>query len=308
MLFQRPALVPNQTVRQNLRWAWSLREPWAFLQRGADPREIDLVRIARLLDLDRDLDRPVQQLSGGQQQRVALGRCLLRRASIWLLDEPLGHLDAPLKTDLRRQIRMLARNFGITMVHVTHDPDEAFAVGDRVAVMQEGQIVQVDEPRQLQRFPQNRFVAELVHHQQGGLNVWAGQFCRQGEEAFFQGAFGRWPIPKRIAAVLLEKFRQDKNFPPEGGNLNIILGIAASEVRCHADHDGNGDEIRQTLPVLQRECSAVGTWLIAGDARGRWVGRSAGFERGNEVMMAFSMERAYWFDGVTGQTLSARAG
>ena len=151
LMFQRPALVPNRTVRQNLRWAWSLRDPLSFLRSTSEPREQELLRIARLLDLEGDLDRPIQQLSGGQQQRVALGRCLLRRAKICLLDEPLGHLDAPLRSELRRQIRMLAKELHVTLIHVTHDPDEALAVGDRVAVMHEGRIVQIDEPEQLLR-------------------------------------------------------------------------------------------------------------------------------------------------------------
>ena len=141
LMFQRPALVPNQTVWQNLRWAWTLREPWSFRRRLDEPREQELVRIARLLGLEADLDRPVRQLSGGQQQRVALGRCLLRKTKICLLDEPLSHLDAPLRADLRQQIRMLTRELNITLVHVTHDPEEAFTIGDRVVAMKEGRIV-----------------------------------------------------------------------------------------------------------------------------------------------------------------------
>jgi ABC-type sugar transport system ATPase subunit len=302
MLFQRPALVPTQTVRRSLRWSWTLREPWALWRRPSDPREQELERVARLLELERDLERPVQELSGGQQQRVALGRCLLRKAPICLLDEPLGHLDAPLRVELRRQIRALARAQAVTLIHVTHDPEEALAVGDRVAVINEGRIVQIDEPAVLLRSPRNRCIAELVHQHQGGLNLLAGTITREGDRAFFDSAFGRWPIPEALT------FGNYKNFHPEPGKFHIILGIAACDVRCDAEHPRQTGEIRLTMPVLQRECSSAGTWIIAGDGRSRWIGRGQGFEQGNEVTMSFSMERGYWFDGITGQTLCAPAG
>ena len=168
MLFQQPALVPTQSARHSLSWAWTLRKTWGLWRRTSNARAAELDHVARLLGLEHDLDRPVQELSGGEQQRVALGRCLLRRAPICLLDEPLAHLDAPLRVDLRRQIRALAREQSMTLIHVTHDPDEALTVGDRVAVMQEGRIVQLDEPSALARLPRNRYVAELTCRQQGG--------------------------------------------------------------------------------------------------------------------------------------------
>jgi ABC-type sugar transport system ATPase subunit len=300
MLFQRPALVPTQSVRQSLRWAWTLRGPWAFLRRNARNQELE--RIARLLELERDLDRPVRELSGGQQQRVALGRCLLRKAPICLLDEPLGHLDAPLRVELRRQIRALAREHPMTLIHVTHDPEEALAVGDRVAVIHEGRIVQIDAPAKLQRAPSNRYVAELVHQQQGGLNLLPGTIIRDGECSYFETAQGKWPIPDSLT------FSNHKNFQAEPGKVHIIFAIAARNVHCDAGRPLQADEIRLTMPVLQRECSSSGTWIIAGDDRSRWIGQGQDVELGSEVTMAFSIKRGYWFDGVTGQTLCAPAG
>jgi ABC-type sugar transport system ATPase subunit len=308
MLFQRPALIPQQTVRHNLGWAWTLQQPWTLWVGANQRHEQELLRVARILELEKDLDRPIQQLSGGQQQRVALGRCLLRQAKLCLLDEPLGHLDAPLRTELRRQLRALAEEFRVTTIHVTHDPEEAFSVGDRVAIMQQGILVQVDKPAQIRRLPANRFVAELVHHQNGGLNLLTGQIFRDGIDTFFESPFGRWPVSLQILQGLRDSQFPSENFHAANGKVHIMLDIAAGDVRCGCNQDGGDDEILLTLPVQQHERSATGNWVIAADGRGRWVGRASEadfFERGQAVTMAFSLARAYWFDSTTGRTLVA---
>jgi ABC-type sugar transport system ATPase subunit len=308
MMFQRPALVPQRSVRQNLRWAWSLRESWGqlFGLGDAGKHAGELLDVARMLDLDKDLDRPVQQLSGGQQQRVALGRCLLRRAKICLLDEPLGHLDAPLRTDLRRQMRAALRQQGLTTIHVTHDPEEACAVGDRVAVMQGGRIVQIDAPAALLRMPKNRFVAEIIHQPFGGLNVISGAISREGLDTFFDCAFGRWPVSALKVSALHEALFQCESRLAKTGKLHVILGIAARTVRASTELCLDEELIQLSVPALEQEITPAGTWIIGGDARGRWIGQSAGerFSRGQGVTMMFSMQEAYWFDHATGRTLA----
>jgi ABC-type sugar transport system ATPase subunit len=305
MMFQRPALVPQRSVRQNLRWAWGLREPWAHLF-GDGERAGELLDVARMLDLEKDLDRPVQQLSGGQQQRVALGRCLLRQAKICLLDEPLGHLDAPLRTDLRRQMRAALRQQGLTTIHVTHDPEEACAVGDRVAVMQGGRIAQIDAPAALLRMPKNRFVAEIIHQPFGGLNVLAGAISREGMNTFFDCAFGRWPVSALKITALHEALFQCENLPANTGKVHVLLGVAARAVRSSTERCLDEELIQLSFPVLEQEITPAGTWIVGGDARGRWIGQSAGerFSRGQGMAMTFSMQQAYWFDHATGRTLA----
>src|SRR5205823_12139317 len=105
--------------------------------------------------------RRPDELSGGEQQRVALGRALIRRARIGLLDEPLGHLDAPLRLKLRRELPLLRSRFPATMIIVTHDPAEALALGDRIAVLRQGKVLQVDRPQKVRREPATEFVAEF---------------------------------------------------------------------------------------------------------------------------------------------------
>ncbi|MCI0376479.1 MAG: ABC transporter ATP-binding protein [Gemmataceae bacterium] len=151
MSFQRPALFPTKRVRQNLQFG--LKTPFT------DGRVDEIARLLKIADL---LDRFPAELSGGQQQRVALGRILARNASICLLDEPFGQLDAPLRREFCKDLPLLRSRFPATIIIVTHDPAEALALGDRVAVLRDGVLVQVDAPGELRRQPRDSFVAEFL--------------------------------------------------------------------------------------------------------------------------------------------------
>jgi ABC-type sugar transport system ATPase subunit len=311
MLFQRPALIPQQTVRHNLGWAWTLAKPLASLFGAGRQHNDELLRVARLLDLERDLDRPIWELSGGQQQRVALGRCLLRKAGLVMLDEPLGHLDAPLRIDLRRQCRELAGEFRATTLHVTHDPEEAFAMGDRVAIMERGRIVQCDAPAAVRRAPSTRYVAELIHHQSGGMNLLAGRVHRDGMDTFFESPLGRWPMSVQIVEALRESLCAGENFHSGQGKVDIMIGVAVEDVRCTTAADGAGGEICLPLPIRRLESGDEVTVVVAGPESHRWVGHADVDERlepGQSITMRFDLTRAYWFDSATGRTLSAPTG
>jgi multiple sugar transport system ATP-binding protein len=118
--------------------------------------------VAQMLQIEMLLDRFPRQLSGGQKQRVALGRAMARNPQVFLMDEPLSNLDAKLRTETRTQIVNLQRKLGITTIYVTHDQTEAMTMGDRIAVMNAGQIQQVARPLELYHAPANRFVAEFI--------------------------------------------------------------------------------------------------------------------------------------------------
>jgi ABC-type sugar transport system ATPase subunit len=307
LFMQRPALIPQLTVRHNLRWAWTLRRPTALFLGTTRQQDDDLLRVASILGLDGVLDRPVGELSGGQQQRVALGRCLLRQAPLWLLDEPLGHLDAPLRTELRRQVRALVKEFRVTAIHVTHDPEEAFAVGDRVAVMQAGQIVQVDAPAALRRAPSNRYVAELVHHQSGGMNFVSGAVIRAAMDTFLETPLGRWPISMERVDAMRQALCDGENFHAGEGKVHIVLGVAVEDVKCSTASAADGDVVRLTLPVQELESCDDAMCVVGLGAGGRWVGHACldePLERGQAVTMTFPLARAYWFDARTGRTLA----
>jgi multiple sugar transport system ATP-binding protein len=156
MVFQNYALYPHKTVLQNL--AFGLR------QHKVPTAEIaERVReVSSLLTLDELLDRKPAQLSGGQRQRVAMGRALARSPRVFLLDEPLSNLDAQLRTQLRTDLKQLHQQFQITTVYVTHDQVEAMTLGDRIAVMSGGKLLQLGAPQEIYRRPANVFVAGFI--------------------------------------------------------------------------------------------------------------------------------------------------
>jgi multiple sugar transport system ATP-binding protein len=156
MVFQNYALYPHMTVGQNLAFALKVgRIPRAEIRN----RVLDA---ARLLDLEPHLDRRPKDLSGGQRQRVAMGRAIVRRPEVFLMDEPLSNLDAQLRLQTRTQIAALQRRLGTTTIYVTHDQVEAMTMGDRVAVLCDGVLQQCAAPRELYRAPANVFVAGFI--------------------------------------------------------------------------------------------------------------------------------------------------
>jgi multiple sugar transport system ATP-binding protein len=156
MVFQSYALYPHLSVRRNLSFGPEVRS-----ESKAD-LESRVKQVAGLIGLSELLDRKPGELSGGQRQRVALGRALIRQPKIFLLDEPLSNLDAGLRTHMRAEISDLQRRLGVTTVYVTHDQVEAMTMGHRIAVFNQGRILQVDTPAQLYRNPANRFVGTFI--------------------------------------------------------------------------------------------------------------------------------------------------
>ncbi|MGA7133301.1 MAG: sn-glycerol-3-phosphate ABC transporter ATP-binding protein UgpC [Mycobacterium sp.] len=156
MVFQNYALYPHMTVAQNMGFALKIAQiPKVEIQER-------IMDAARLLDLGAYLGRKPKDLSGGQRQRVAMGRAIVRRPQVFLMDEPLSNLDAKLRVQTRNQIAGLQRRLGTTTVYVTHDQVEAMTMGDRVAVLRDGVLQQFAAPRELYRSPANMFVAEFI--------------------------------------------------------------------------------------------------------------------------------------------------
>jgi sn-glycerol 3-phosphate transport system ATP-binding protein len=156
MVFQNYALYPHKTVLENL--AFGLRQHKVpNTEIAARVREV-----SSLLALDELLDRKPAQLSGGQRQRVAMGRALARSPRVYLLDEPLSNLDAQLRTQLRADLKQLHQRFATTTVYVTHDQVEAMTLGDRIAVMSGGKLLQLGTPQEIYRRPANVFVAGFI--------------------------------------------------------------------------------------------------------------------------------------------------
>ena len=194
MVFQNYALFPHMTVFENVAFGLRTRKVAAAETSDRVARALDLVGLAGLEQ------RPVPQLSGGQQQRVALARAVVIEPDLLLLDEPLSNLDAKLREETRDQIRELQTKLGITAIYVTHDQEEALAVSDRIAVMEEGECRQLDRPDAIYRRPANRFVAAFM----GNMNLWEGMLETDGERTVFRHGSGMavvLPAPADAASL-----------------------------------------------------------------------------------------------------------
>jgi ABC-type sugar transport system ATPase subunit len=182
LVFQNLALYSHLTVRGNLEFGGTRNA-----ERGTKE---PISEVAQLLGVEHLLDRYPAELSGGEQQRVALGRAIVRRPSALLLDEPLSSLDAPLRRELRRELKKVQRKLGMPTIYVTHDQAEALALGDRIAVLDKGRLQQAGSPGEIYDRPENRFVAEFFGPQ--GMNWIEGDLRRNGDTMTFSAS--KWGI------------------------------------------------------------------------------------------------------------------
>ncbi|WP_435184941.1 ABC transporter ATP-binding protein [Halobellus sp. EA9] len=157
MVFQNYALYPHMTAAENMKFGMRSVSDYSIAE--IDDRVADA---AETLDIEELLERKPKNLSGGERQRVAIGRALVREPQVFLLDEPLSNLDAKLRVQMRAELLKLHRKLETTTVYVTHDQTEAMTLGDRVAVLDDGELQQVAPPQELYDFPENRFVAEFI--------------------------------------------------------------------------------------------------------------------------------------------------
>ena len=171
MVFQTYALYPHMSVRENISFGLNIRMLKSFWWRLSHPAEAKAARAeiakrvgdaAQLLGIEGLLERRPRELSGGQRQRVALARAIVREPKVFLMDEPLSNLDAKLRVQTRAELIRLHRRLGITTIYVTHDQVEAMTMGDRIAVLKDGELQQVDTPRELYDHPANTFVASFI--------------------------------------------------------------------------------------------------------------------------------------------------
>jgi ABC-type sugar transport system ATPase subunit len=308
LAFQRPALYPHLTVGANLAFGlalfqsrgrlWRRVAGWfsPTLRREEKARREDLrqrVRAAaRTLGLEGLLGRYPAQLSGGQQQRVALGRALVRRPAVFLLDEPFSGLDARHRTELRRELLLLHRDIQATMVYVTHDPVEALTLGDRVAVMHAGVLEQVGQPLALYREPRNRFVA--------GFLGWPPMSFLDGEVADGAALVGPGTVLPLPGAGWVDATGRP-----------VTLGIRPEDVIIRG---GTSPEGRTALPLTVALVEQPGPFVLVSGTTGGW--RLAGLlgtgeptpREGQQVMALLDMSKAHLFDRKNGRAWTAGRG
>ena len=233
MVFQRYALFPHMTVSQNVSFGLEMHKVPAA-ERGRRVREaLDMVRMASLGE------RYPRQLSGGQQQRVAIARALAIEPTVFLLDEPLSNLDAKLRLEVREEIRALQRRLGLTTIFVTHDQEEALAMSDRMAIMQDGIVRQVGTPDDLYERPESLFVADFL----GKMNFFSGRMIRPGQ--FETEAGPRLAVSSDKASATRVGVRPERiALSTEAGNGNavpvIVEAIAFLGPHVNVRLDGPG--------------------------------------------------------------------
>jgi multiple sugar transport system ATP-binding protein len=225
MVFQSYALYPHMSVRQNLGYGLKVR------RLGKQEAEERVERVARLLRLDGLLDRRPAALSGGQRQRVAMGRAIVREPKAFLMDEPLSNLDAKLRIGMRAELASLHQRLRATTVYVTHDQVEAMTLGERVAVMRDGRIQQVDTPKTLYAEPTNVFVASFIGSP--AMNLAHARF--DGAAVEFGGH--RIELPARSR--------------PDAGRGEIVLGIRPEAFEDAAFADPALPQLEVEVAVLE---------------------------------------------------------
>jgi multiple sugar transport system ATP-binding protein len=232
MVFQNYALYPHMNVRDNLAYGLKMRRtPKAEIRRRVQ-------EVAGLLGLEEMLDRRPRALSGGQRQRVAMGRAMVREPVAYLMDEPLSNLDAKLRVGMRAELARLHERLGTTTVYVTHDQIEAMTLGQRVAVMRDGRMQQVDEPQALYREPVNLYVAAFIGSP--SMNLVEAVFS-DGEVEF---AGHRVPLdPERR--------------PPVGDGQRVVLGIRPESFEDAAFAESGLPQLEVTVTVIEELGSDV---------------------------------------------------
>jgi multiple sugar transport system ATP-binding protein len=280
MVFQNHALLPHLTVFENLAFGLMLRR---------FPKEEIARRVraaADTLDLSAFLERKPPALSGGECQRVALGRALVRQPRVFLFDEPLSNLDAPMRLQLRAQIAAIHRRVGAMMIYVTHDQAEAMALADRVAVMKDGALQQVSAPLELYRRPANRFVAGFIGSPP--MNFFEGAIAQTNGELVFRGGFEAPVDAVRAKSLQL------------GAKSRVTLGL-------RPEHIVEGSNCGVPALVERAEATGLENLIYCTCNGASFVTRLPGArtaKSGDMLTLRFEMEHAHFFDPETGATLA----
>ncbi len=287
MVFQSYALYPHMTVRENMAFALRLRK-------RPDAEVTERVTVAaETLGLTALLDRRPRQLSGGQRQRVAIGRAIVREPSVFLFDEPLSNLDAALRGEMRRELATLHARLGATMLYVTHDQIEAMTLGDRIVVMHQGRVRQVDAPERVYSNPADTFVAGFLGSPP--MNLLPGTLQR-GADALTVQLDDAPSLGLVVPAELASRLRST-----ETGR--VVLGIRPEHLRTTSQEDAGsfGAVVELAEPLGHEQLLHLRLERAALTARGAPGERPA---VGATIFVSPDSTKLHLFDEATGVTLT----
>jgi multiple sugar transport system ATP-binding protein len=309
MVFQTYALYPHMSVRQNIGYGLKVRRtPKAETKRRVE-------EVAALLGLEDMLERRPAQLSGGQRQRVAMGRAIVREPKAFLMDEPLSNLDAKLRVQMRAEIARIQQTLKVTTLYVTHDQVEAMTMGDRVAVMRDGVLQQVDDPQRVYDAPANLFVASFLGSPP--MNLFEGELVGENGSLVCRIGSAAIDVPSDVAA--------NRPALPDYVGRRVALGIRPEDVRL-ATHGGEGARIEGSVllvealgpeqlahvevtatPLARTELVDAATQPVGGLAATATVlarfDRDAHARPGDRVELDLDPRRLHFFDLDTGSSI-----
>ena len=289
MVFQNYALYPHMTVYDNMAFGLKLRK--------VPKAEIDkkVREAARILDLDKLLDRKPKALSGGQRQRVAMGRAIVRNPKVFLMDEPLSNLDAKLRGQMRIEISKLHQRLGTTIIYVTHDQTEAMTLGTRIVVMNAGVVQQVDTPQVLYDTPCNLFVAGFIGSPQ--MNFLDAVCQKKGDKVVLKVGPADIVLPPAKAKKLIDGGYEGKT---------VVLGIRPEDVHDSQAFISNSPDsvIESTIKVYELLGAEVFLYFdVDGTQVTARVDPRTTAKTGDPIKFAFDMEKSHFFDKETELTI-----
>ncbi|NMB62289.1 MAG: ABC transporter ATP-binding protein [Chloroflexi bacterium] len=279
--FENYALYPHMTVRENL--LFPLNSPIRKKRSSKAEKEARVREVAEMLGIQELLERHPQELSGGQKQRVALGRTLVRRPNMFLLDEPISHLDAKLRHRMRSELKRIQREFGVTTLYSTPDQLEALSMADTVAVIREGVVQQIGTPDEVYYKPRNIFVAQFLGDPP--MNLLPVDY--QGDFAVVdcQSPY-KLPIPRKDQNLLNEKI----------GSCQIVIGVRPRDIRF-VNPDDPSALTKGTIKIVETlgQTTIVNVQVVSEEIKVKTHTDSVP-KVGTQIGMAYDLDNLYYFD------------
>ncbi|MES1246787.1 MAG: sn-glycerol-3-phosphate ABC transporter ATP-binding protein UgpC [Actinomycetota bacterium] len=304
MVFQNYALYPHMTVGENLGFGLKLRKV------SKEERARRVLEVAHMLGLDELVDRKPADLSGGQRQRVAMGRAMVREPKVFLMDEPLSNLDAKLRVSMRGNLARLHERLGVTTIYVTHDQVEAMTLGQRVAVMRDGVVQQVDTPQQLFNAPANLFVAAFIGSP--SMNLVEAEIA-DGAARFAGFALPlpagvSLPATRVILGIRPTDFRRGRDADPALPRITVRADVVEElGAEAHVLFRIDAPRVDSDAVRAAADRSTDEEALLA-EETAEFTARIEGYEPvapGSELELAVDTSRLHFFDPESGTVLGA---
>ena len=286
MVFQNYALYPHMSVFDNLAFGLKLRK---YKKEEIEKRVNDA---AKILELESFLKRRPKALSGGQRQRVAVGRAIVRHPKVFLFDEPLSNLDAKLRVQMRTEISKLHKRLKATIIYVTHDQTEAMTMGDKIVVMKDGIVQQVDSPLNLYNFPSNKFVAGFIGSPP--MNFINGKIQNNGEMSFISS-------DEDFKISLLEKYKDRIN---KFVNKEVVLGIRPEHIQLKSNDDILFHKQLCSINVAEQMGNETILYFNLGEAE--FIGRVSAIEKpqaGEKIPLFFNLNNLHFYNAANNKVI-----